>query len=153
MSNYPRRLSAYFQGFLPASLTRELSEQERLLQAVRAALPLALATQCQYCIKQREQLIIQVESSASATLLRFQAPALLARLATEHDLRFAEVRIRNLIPANSQGTALKPAPQPEGNASRHIMESAKGCTSDEIRSSLLRLAQTLGQQGPRNNPP
>lgn len=148
MNSHPRRLSAYVQGFLPATLVRELSEQERLLQAVRAALPRALAIQCQHCLKHREQLIIQIESSAGATLLRFQAPALLARLATEHGLHFSDLRVRNLIPSTYPTTAVKPARNPEGNASRHLLESAKDCASEEIRSSLLRLARTLDRQGP-----
>jgi hypothetical protein len=153
MTAYPRRLNFYFQTFLPGVLVRELSEQDRLLQSVRASLPPALASQCRYCIKKREQLIIQVDSSATATLLRFQAPSLLAHMAREHGFRFTDVQVQNLISASSEAAAVTTATTPGAKASRHIKDSADGCTSDEIRCALLRLSKTLDQQEqPKSQP-
>jgi hypothetical protein len=86
-----------------------------------------------------------VESSAAATLLRFQAPVLLGLMATEHGLHFTGLLIRNLIPAISEAAECKP-PSTTSQVSAHLAEASEACACDEIRASLSRLARTLDKQ-------
>lgn len=146
MAVYPRRLNTYFRGFLAGRLAAELTEQERLLRNVRAALPAALASQCRYCLKKRGQLLIHVESSAAATLLRFHGTELLGRIANEQGLHFTRLVIRNLATPSDDAEKNPLALSTGPDVQAHLVATAEDCTHDEIRSSLFRLARTLDRK-------
>lgn len=143
MPVYPRRLNTYLRDSLAGGLAAELSEQQQLLRDVRAALPPGLGSQCRYCHKKQGQLIIQMESAAAATLLRFQAAEVLRRMAAGQGMHFTGLLIRNLIPASSTAEPPQTAIQSASTVRNHLMAAAEDCASEEIRASLLRLARTL----------
>jgi len=143
MPAYPRRFAACCRRAMPATLTSDLAEHARLLLRVKSVLPPPLSRQCRYCRSQGGVLIVQMESSAMASLLRFQTPAILERLGAEHGLHFTDLVIRNWLPeANAAADRPKP-PRPSARAGEHLLQAAESCAVDEIKSALLRLGHTL----------
>lgn len=148
MPRRPRPLHAYVRNSLPSALMRGLADQALWLRRVRAALPDALASQCHYCICKNGQLIIQVSSSSTATLLRFQAPALLERIAGMTSEPIKGIQIRNLLSPTFEPDPRQVANQPGAAASRHLLASAAERDGDEISAALARLGQTLDRRSP-----
>lgn len=149
MPRRPRPLHAYVGSSLPPELMHGLADQERWLRLVRAALPEALASQCRHCIRKDGRLIIQVNSSSTATLLRFQAPALLERITAMTSETFTGIQIRNLMPLTFELESRKVASCPGTAARRHILESAATRDADEISAALARLGQALDRRAAR----
>lgn len=146
MPRRPRPLHSYVRNSLPPEMIRSLANQALWLRRVQDALPDALASQCRYCMYKDGQLIIQVNSSSTATLLRFQAPALLERMAAKTTEPLKGIQVRNLIAATFEQEARQVAGSPGAAASRHLFASAAERDGDEIGAALRRLGQTLNRR-------
>jgi hypothetical protein len=108
---------------------------------VRGRLPSFLSEHCCGCSARDDQLIVFTSSATAATTLRFALPPLLPELQTRFalSLRRAEVRVlRDYRTARSKRN-IRP---PGGSAIHDLQQAAACCDSPELRSALLRLAET-----------
>ena len=118
--------------------TREL---EGIAQEVAAALPARLLHHCRVASRRGTQLVLQVDSPAWATRLRYQVPALLEHLQAHGwpGLTQARVRVRVGQP--------EPVPPPAQRAvmSRESAELlrtvAEDCSDPDLRAAWGRLAR------------
>lgn len=143
MTYMPRRLNSFFCGSTLSGMAAIVADQEELLRQVREALPTGLQGHCLHCLRKNDTLIIQVESAAQATLMRFHSSAILAKLFNTNTLQIRKIQIRSL-PASGDITRERSRAQSPSKAAAHqLIASADNFESEEIKSALRRLGRTL----------
>ncbi len=143
MATPPRRLNSFFRNSTLSALTASVAEQQELLRRVRTLLPVGLRDHCKHCIRKNDTLIIQVESVAQATLMRFQAPTLLGQIAPMVGHPIRDIQIRNLPPISTDTGKPAVAHHQSKMTAHHLIASAESCNSEEIKAALTRLGRTL----------
>ena len=129
------------------ALQREALEQQSWLERVRELLPERLRLACLSCVLKGDVLVIQMDSSSFATLLRFQAPLLLKALKDKRGkpLRNIEVRVHvSVLPRPREAPMRKPCSK---TTAHHLREYAQQVASDDMAASLKRLVDTLERRG------
>jgi hypothetical protein len=124
------------------ALLAHAARLESLSRQISAWLPEPLAEHARVANVDPQRLVLQTDSPAWATRLRYLAPPLLAYLKQQPDLAGllnVQVRIR---PAAS-GTADRPGRRPQFSrlASESLQAAAEGHSDAELRDALIRLAE------------
>ena len=146
MARKPRPLSSFLGGSSTLeSLVAEAHRHGRLLEQVHACLPATMRLHCRHCLIRGRTLVLLVDSPGSATLLRFQLPALLDQLRAREGLPIQDIRLRNLQAVRDITDNRRRLPRVGRAVPESIRQAAIGRETSEIGAALLRLSRTLAQ--------
>lgn len=129
---------------LSGPLFQSLDANQRLLDAIRLAVPARLRSRCLGCwLNRRGQLILVVDGQEYAAQLRFFCTAILgkARETAKGDIRQVVFRA-----ATPETKTIAPSPA-SLSVSRLIEAEAKACNNKEIGDALSRLAAAMAKRG------
>ncbi len=135
-----RSIGQFLQRRATQRLWARAREMDRLLTAVRRALPEPLGQHCVGALRQDRHLTLFADSPLWATRLRYAGPSLLEGLgAPARGLR--EVRVRVALPQGGV-PRITPGPRPlSEEVARLIEETAAGLPDKELGEALGRLVR------------
>lgn len=114
---------------------------ERLAREIRAALPHPLADHCRLANVRRGSLILQVDSAAWATRLRYQVPGLLKQFRKHASLaQVTDIKIRVTPPDSPKSIRPFRSARLSPSSAKMLMDTAEAITDPDLGAALRRLA-------------
>lgn len=144
--NYPTSSTASILNSPKLRPVLEKIEKHRaILSQVREALPAALAEHCMDCVTRENRLVLYVDTPSWSFQLRFYLPAIRSKLKVSEGYEFRDIQVRNLVQQRPL-TRSHADPVVSQSTLSSIHASASETSTEELRSALTRLAETLGQR-------
>lgn len=138
----PRRIHSIFQkNSLLHTLSQHAQRLEQLSYLLQHALPSQFATHCRLANINGNTLVLHVDNALYASLIRFQAPALIKTIASELDLTIShiDVKVRHLH------TAANPVASHQislpATAATSLQQTAQSLDDGPLKQSLEKLAK------------
>lgn len=124
------------------NLSQTITEQQHLLEYIRALLPKSIAPHCLAAVRNRSTLTLFVDSPAWSSRLRYLTAELLRSL-NNNDPKIDRIKIRIMPHAvdsktNRPKRHIKALPKEEAKQLQNVAESIE---DDELSAALRRLAQ------------
>lgn len=140
-----RRLAACLPEHLTNALGHRVDEDSRLRQAWRARIPEPLASHVRPVRYAAGTLFVHVDTSAWASRLRHQQPALVSALKGVPLFRdLVDFRFRVVpLEAPAPRAAVKPTPSRlSAKAAKTVADAARTVSNPDLRAALERLAES-----------
>ena len=125
-----------------SALLGQLQHLRRLTALLRGALPEPLASHCLAANLDGETLVVGCDSAVWATKLRYQVPAVLARLRNHPDVpALAQIRIRVQPLREAQRRAVPRRARLSAHNGQLISAMAEETADPALKAALLRLSR------------
>ncbi len=154
MSNDPvKPLASLLQGPALAAIETTLARHRQVLQIVRQALPDFLARHCLDCVVKPNSLILYTDTPLFSSQLRFYATHLRQRLASEAQLHFAGIQVRNRLESGRPARPKREPPAPSSAVVDLLRAQAETDPDSELGIAFRRLSDTLARKNDRLHKP
>lgn len=147
MSNAPvKSVASLLQSPALAAIGTTLALHRQVLQVVRQVLPDFLARHCLDCVVKPNCLILYTDTPLFSSQLRFYATHLRKRLASEEQLHFAEIQVRNRLESGRPALPKRQQPVPSAAVVDLLRAEAGTAPDSELGMALQQLSDTLARK-------
>ena len=138
----PEKISAIFTASdRLTQLSRDAAHLATLNKLLQSHLPTALSGHIRLAAIRDEVMVLQADSSAWASQLRFRTPEILARVAELPNFpKIVSIRVRTRNDHSPATASPRSERKPSGQAKNQLLRQAEVTDDPELRRALRRLA-------------
>lgn len=144
--NRIRSVANMMQNPALAHIASTLALHQRVLKVVKSALPEFLARHCLDCVVKPDRLILYTDTPLFTTQLRFYIPRLQQDLEAAHQLKFADIQVKNLLDSAHRAPPTRRWTLPSTDVVQLLRDHAAMEPDSELSVALNRLASSLADK-------